>query len=178
MTGTSGRDIGPLIGRGLTRDTPTLPLPPNCFPRHSAGRWIPQAYAQRQALWEIPFRIPERRKRFPLSPKTGAGMETHPPFRLPRIPERPQRLQKLSLQKARRFLRHDKKVGDASCLAGRSGTGGCVSENARRQTELRPAQTDNRAFPRRSRSAPWPALCAYARAVPSYSFRAEQETDR
>lgn len=149
MTWKSGWDICPLIW-ALTRMPQCSYLSSNCFPRHSAGRWVPQAYAQGRALWEIPFRIPEEQKRLPLSTKTRADMENHQTFRLPRILERQQRLKKLSLLKATHFLLHDKRVGNAPCLIGRFGTGGCVYKNAKRQTHLRLAQTDNRAFLRNS----------------------------
>jgi len=76
-----------------------------CAPLYSeilGGRWVPQACAQGRALWEIPFRIPERQKRLSLSTKIRADI--HQSFRLPRILEQQQRLQKLSLQKAMHFL--------------------------------------------------------------------------
>ena len=92
-----------------------------CAPLYSeilGGRWVPQACAQGRALWEIPFRIPERQKRLSLSTKIRADI--HQSFRLPRILEQQQRLQKLSVQRKMPFLQYDKKVGDAPCLAGRN----------------------------------------------------------
>lgn len=63
-------------------------------------------------------------------------MENHQPFRLTRILEQQQYPRELSLQKAIHFLLHDKKIGDAPCLAGRSGTGRRVYENAQRDLRL------------------------------------------
>ena len=81
-------------------------------------------------------------------------MENHQPFPLPRILERQQRLQKLSLQKAMRFLLHDKRVGrhgdpeQADAFTKMS--------NGKRIYVWR-KQTIERSF-----ATPWPALCAHA----------------